>query len=65
MRLARNFPCQSSLPTWFWNEEASIRLINVKASEIVFAYAVSKHNSVHGKQSNAEACAKHLKDVVK
>ena len=44
--------------------EASIRIINVKTSEIVFAYAVNKRNSVHGKQSSAEACAKHLKEVV-
>jgi hypothetical protein len=47
------------------NEEASIRLINVKTTEVVFAYAVNKRNSVHGKQSSAEACAKHLKDFVK
>ena len=46
------------------NEEASIRIINVKTSEVVFAYAVNKRNSVHGKQSSAEACAKHLKEVV-
>jgi hypothetical protein len=45
-------------------EEASIRIINVKTSEVVFAYAVNKGNSVHGKQSSAEACAKHLKEVV-
>lgn len=45
-------------------EEASIRIINVKTSEVVFAYAVNKRNSVHGKQSSAEACAKHLKEVV-
>jgi hypothetical protein len=46
------------------NEEASIRLLNAKTSEVVFAYAVHKRNSVHGKQSSAEACAKHLKEVV-
>jgi hypothetical protein len=45
-------------------EEASIRIINVKTTEVVFAYAVNKRNSVHGKQSSAEACAKHLKEVV-
>jgi hypothetical protein len=47
------------------NEEASVQLINIKTSEVVFAYAVHKRNSVHGKQSSAEACAKHLKEVVK
>ena len=46
-------------------EEASVRIINVKTSEVVFAYAVHKRNSVHGKQSTAEACAKHLKEVVR
>jgi hypothetical protein len=30
----------------------------------VFAYAVNKKNSLHGRQSAAEACAKHMKDVV-
>jgi hypothetical protein len=47
------------------NEEASVRLTNAKTSEVVFAYAVHKRNSMHGKQSSAEACAKHLKEVVK
>jgi len=46
------------------NEEASVRLVNVKSSEVVFAYAVHKRNSVHGKQSTAESCAKYLKDAV-
>jgi hypothetical protein len=43
------------------DEEASVRLINIKTSEVVFAYAVHKRNSIHGKQSSAESCAKHLK----
>jgi hypothetical protein len=47
------------------NEEASVKLVNVKTSEVVFAYAVHKRNSVHGKQSSAEACAKHLREVVR
>src|SRR5436309_12439398 len=42
------------------NEEASVRLVSAKTAEVVFAYAVHKRNSVHGKQSSAEACAKHL-----
>lgn len=47
------------------NEEASVRIMRVATSEVVWAYAVHKRNSFHGKQSSAEACAKHLKDVVK
>ena len=46
------------------NEEASVRLLNAKTSEVVFAYAVHKRNSAHGKQSSAEACAKHIKEIV-
>lgn len=43
------------------HEEASIMVKDARTGEIVFAYAVSKGNSIHGKQSTAEACAKHLK----
>ena len=44
------------------SEEASINVANLKTGTIAFAYAVNKGNSVHGKQSAAEACAKHLKE---
>lgn len=47
------------------NEEASLTLVDLKTSEIVYSYSVHKRNSVRGKQSSAEACAKHLKKVVK
>jgi len=46
------------------NEQAGIKMINIKTDEVVFAYAVHKTNSVHGKQSAAEACAKHLKEKI-
>jgi len=46
------------------DEQAGIRLVNQKTGEVVFAYAVNKKNSLHGRQTAAEACAKHLKDVV-
>jgi hypothetical protein len=46
------------------DEQAGIRLINIKSGEVAFAYAVNKKNSLHGRQTAAEACAKHLKDVV-
>jgi hypothetical protein len=51
---------------WNWqsNEQASIQVVNLKTSEVVFAYSVNKPSSAHGKKSTAEACAKHLKDKI-
>ena len=46
------------------DEQASIKLINLKSGEVVFAYSVNKKNSLHGRQTAAEACAKHMKEVV-
>lgn len=43
------------------SEEASIVVKDAKTGEVVYAYAVNKANSWHGRQSSAEACAKHLK----
>jgi hypothetical protein len=43
-------------------EDASIKISNIKSGEVVYAYSVHEENSTHGKQSSAEACAKHLKD---
>jgi len=48
--------------SWHSREEASVRVTNIKTGEVVYAYSVHKENSAHGKQSTAEACAKHLKD---
>lgn len=39
--------------------------IKSKSGDTVFAYAVDKMSARKGTQSTAEACAKHLKDVVK
>jgi len=50
---------------WHSTEQASIRMTDIKSSEVIFAYSVHKASSAHGKQSSAEACAKHVKDVVK
>jgi hypothetical protein len=47
------------------DEQASVKLINLKTSEVVFAYAVNKKNSLHGRQTAAEACAKHMKEAMK
>jgi uncharacterized secreted protein with C-terminal beta-propeller domain len=51
---------------WDWrsNEQASIQIVNLKTSEVVFAYSVNKVSSAHGKKSSAEACAKHLKEKI-
>lgn len=46
------------------DDQASVKLIDVKTGQVVFAYAVNKKNTLHGRQTAAEACAKHLKDIV-
>jgi hypothetical protein len=43
-------------------EQASIKVTNLKTGVVAFAYAVNKGSAARGKQSAAEACAKHLKD---
>jgi hypothetical protein len=45
-------------------EEASIQVVDLKDGEVVFAYSVHKRNSVRGKQSAGEACAKHLREKI-
>jgi hypothetical protein len=49
---------------WHSDEQATIAVSNVKSGEVVFAYSVNKKSSRRGKQSTAEACAKHLKKKV-
>jgi TolB-like protein len=44
--------------------EATVKLVDAKTGELVWAYAVEKKNSRHGDQSTAEACAKHMKDAI-
>lgn len=46
------------------DEQASVKLVNIKTGEVVFAYAVNKKNSMHGRQTAAEACAKHMMEAV-
>jgi hypothetical protein len=43
------------------DEEASITMVDVKTDTVAFAYAVNKKSTLHGEQTTAEACAKHLK----
>jgi hypothetical protein len=45
-------------------EQASVQVIDLKTGEIVFAYSVHKPNSMRGKQSAGEACAKHLREKI-
>jgi hypothetical protein len=42
------------------DDQASISVVNRQRSAVVFAYAVNKKNTLHGEQTTAEACAKHL-----
>lgn len=44
------------------DEQASVSMVSTKTKEVVFAYAVNKKNTLHGQQTSAEACAKHLKE---
>jgi hypothetical protein len=46
------------------NEQASIKVVELKTDEMVYAYSVHKTNSVRGKQSAGEACAKHIKEQI-
>lgn len=46
------------------DDEASISMVSAKNKEMVFAYAVNKKNTMHGQQTSAEACAKHLKSAI-
>jgi hypothetical protein len=41
---------------------ASITMTDRRTSAIVYAYAVDKKSTMHGQQTTAEACAKHLKE---
>ncbi len=43
------------------NEQASIKLTDLRSGAVIWAYSVHKTNSVRGKQSAGEACAKHLR----
>ena len=47
--------------SWHSDEQAPISVASLTSGEVVFAYSANKKNSAHGKQTTAEACAKHLK----
>jgi len=46
------------------NEQASIKISDLKTGAVIFGYSVHKTNSVRGRQSAGEACAKHIKQIV-
>jgi hypothetical protein len=46
------------------NEQASIKISDLKTGAVIFCYSVHKTNSARGKQSAGEACAKHIKQIV-
>lgn len=46
------------------DDAASVQLIDRKSGAIIFAYSVNKKNTLHGQQTTAEACAKHLKEQI-
>jgi len=46
------------------NEQASIKIVDLKTGAVIFGYSVHKVNSVRGRQSAGEACAKHIKQIV-
>jgi hypothetical protein len=46
-------------------EQASIKVVDLKTGSVVFAYSVHKGNSYRGKQSAGEACAKHIKGIIR
>ena len=46
------------------NESASIKIVNLKTGNVVFAYSVNKTNSARGKQSAGEAVAKHINEKI-
>src|SRR5215470_11142152 len=45
-------------------ELASVKVVDVNTGDVVYGYAVHKGNSYRGKQSAAEACAKHMKEKI-
>ncbi|HEU5340152.1 hypothetical protein [Edaphobacter sp.] len=48
----------------FGSTSASISVVDVHSSQIVFAYSVGKGRNTNQIQSTAEACAKHLKEFI-
>lgn len=52
------------LGSWHSSESATIRVVRLRDQAVVFRYSYHNWNSAHGRQSSAEACAKHLKEKI-
>ena len=52
------------LGSWHSDEQASISVTNIESGAVVYAYSANKKNSAHGRQTTAEARAKHLKEAI-
>jgi hypothetical protein len=46
------------------NDSASIELVDLQSSEVIYAYSVDRNNSFHGIQTVAESIAIHLRHVM-
>jgi hypothetical protein len=46
------------------SEMASVKIVNLKTGNVVFAYSVKKGSSMRGKQSAGESVAKHIKQKI-
>jgi hypothetical protein len=46
------------------SETASVKIVNLKTGNVVFAYSVKKRSSMRGKQSAGESVAKHIKEKI-
>ncbi len=46
------------------NQDASASIVDIKSGVVLYSYSVHKYNAVNGKQSAAEAIAKHIKDKI-
>jgi hypothetical protein len=47
------------------NEDASFQILNARTSVVSFSYSVLNYYPAHGRQSAAEACAKHLVEYIR
>jgi len=45
-------------------ETASIKIVNLKTGNVVYAYSVNKGSAARGKQSAGESVAKHIKEKI-
>jgi hypothetical protein len=46
------------------DDQASIKVVDLKSGDVVFGYTVKKDTYARGLQTAAEACAKHLKENI-